>query len=85
MGLIKNITLDSRSFELIDENKQKIIGQFQDNTTDKEIIDLKRKFENKKAMIYVNVRRKVLDIDKEVFSFQLLKMQQHNKEGKFNF
>ena len=85
VGKLIKITPNSRSFELIDKNKRKIIGQIQSKITDKEIKQLKRKFENKKSMVYVNIKRIQLEKGKVSVSYELLKIQKHNKRKKFKF
>ena len=85
IGKLSTITLKSRSFELIDKNKRKITGQIQSQITDKEIKQLKRQFENKKVMVYVDIKRVQLDSGKEAVSYKLLKIQKQNKKNKFIF
>ena len=67
------ITIDikSRSFELIDKNKQKIIGKFQPKVSIKEIKQLKRDFLNKKANIYLKINKSKLGTGKEIISYEL--------------
>ena len=67
------ITIDikSRSFALIDKNKQKIIGKFQPKVSNKEIKQLKRDFLNKKANIYLKINKSKLGTGKEIISYEL--------------
>ena len=67
------ITIDikSRSFELIDKNKQKIIGKFQPKVSIKEIKQLKRDFLNKKANIYLKINKSKLGTGKGIISYEL--------------
>lgn len=71
IGTLTTIDLKSRSFELIDKNKQKITGQFQPRVTNGEIKKLRREFLNKKANIHVKINKTKLETGKEIIDYEL--------------
>ena len=71
IGTLTTIDLKSRSFELIDKNKQKITGQFQPRVTNGEIKKLRREFLNKKANIHVKINKTKLETGKEIVDYEL--------------
>ncbi len=84
VGKLTKIALKSRSFDLIDKNKQKISGLFQSKVTDKGIKALRGEFLNKEVMIYVKINRAKLETGKEVVSYELLNVQKPTKRKKVN-
>lgn len=83
IGKLSKLTPNSRTFQLIDKNKETISGKFESKISDKEIKLLQRKFEKKKAMIYVNIKRIKLETGKETVNYELLQIQKYNKLKKF--
>ena len=83
IGKLSKLTPNSRTFQLIDKNKETISGKFESKISDKEIKQLQRKFEKKKAMIYVNIKRIKLETGKETVNYELLQIQKYNKLKKF--